>query len=219
MTDLEAANKALLLIGVQPIGSLTDNTESARTVNRLLPSVKAAVLSEYPWSFCKKFAEPIKATGTPPPGFGFIFQKPEDCLFIYGAFRVRGGDEKAKTRDFYWYAFDAFRANRNEITNEPVDFVVFGDLIATKEAEIRIKYARTELNLANWTAPVLESLCARLASDIAPKLVGGQEVSMACMQRYQAYMERAIAQETLMDETHAQERYESLPTEYLDARG
>ena len=48
MTDLEAANRALVLIGVAPIGALSDASQPARTMRRMLDGTKRVVLSEFP---------------------------------------------------------------------------------------------------------------------------------------------------------------------------
>ena len=48
MTDLEAANRALILIGVAPVGSMSDASQPARTMQRLMDGTKRVVLSEFP---------------------------------------------------------------------------------------------------------------------------------------------------------------------------
>lgn len=75
MTDLEAANRALTLLAVEPVGALSENVKAARVVSALLPHCKRVVLSEFPWPFAMRTAPPCPAAGpryggVPVPGGG-----------------------------------------------------------------------------------------------------------------------------------------------------
>ena len=82
MTDLEAANRALVLIGVAPIGALSDASQPARTMRRMLDGTKRVVLSEFPWSFAHRAASLSPTADMPPPGFLHVFVYPSDAVNI-----------------------------------------------------------------------------------------------------------------------------------------
>ena len=82
MTDLEAANRALILLAVEPVDSLSENVKAARIVSALLPHCKRVVLSEFPWPFAMRTAPLV-----PQPGAEVgVFQYPAGALNV---FRVR----------------------------------------------------------------------------------------------------------------------------------
>ena len=56
MTDLEAANRTLILLAVEPVGSLSENVKAARVVSSLLPHCKRVVLNEFPWPLAMRTA-------------------------------------------------------------------------------------------------------------------------------------------------------------------
>lgn len=95
MTDLEAANRALILLAVEPVDSLSENVKAARVVSALLPHCKRVVLSEFPWPFAMRTAVLV-----PQPGAEVgTYQYPAGALNVYritdvvnknATFRVEG---------------------------------------------------------------------------------------------------------------------------------
>lgn len=78
MTDLEAANRALTLLAVEPVGALSENVKAARVVSSLLPHCKRVVLSEFPWPFAMRTAPLVPQPG---PDAG-VFQYPTGALNV-----------------------------------------------------------------------------------------------------------------------------------------
>lgn len=78
MTDLEAANRALTLLAVEPVGALSENVKAARVVSSLLPHCKRVVLSEFPWPFAMRTAPLVPQPG---PDTG-VFQYPAGALNV-----------------------------------------------------------------------------------------------------------------------------------------
>ena len=76
MTDLEAANRALILLAVEPVASLSENVKAARVVSTLLPHCKRVVLNEFPWPFAMRTA-PLHPNGEPG-----VFRYPADALNV-----------------------------------------------------------------------------------------------------------------------------------------
>ena len=78
MTDLEAANRALILLAVEPVNSLSENVKAARVVSALLPHCKRVVLNEFPWPFAMRTASLVLHAG---PDAG-VFQYPAGALNV-----------------------------------------------------------------------------------------------------------------------------------------
>lgn len=78
MTDLEAANRTLILLAVEPVGSLSENVKAARVVSSLLPHCKRVVLNEFPWPFAMRTA-PLAPQPGPDAG---VFQYPAGALNV-----------------------------------------------------------------------------------------------------------------------------------------
>ena len=78
MTDLEAANRALILLAVEPVGSLSENVKAARVVSALLPHCKRVVLNEFPWPFAMRT---VPLAPQPGPDVG-VFQYPSGALNV-----------------------------------------------------------------------------------------------------------------------------------------
>ena len=78
MTDLEAANRALILLAVEPVNSLSENVKAARVVSTLLPHCKRVVLNEFPWPFAMRTASLVLHSG---PDAG-VFRYPAGALNV-----------------------------------------------------------------------------------------------------------------------------------------
>jgi hypothetical protein len=49
-SDIDIVNRALTMLGVDPINSLSDSTKAASTANRLFNDTRAAVFRGHPWN-------------------------------------------------------------------------------------------------------------------------------------------------------------------------
>ena len=76
MTDLEVANRALILLAVEPVSSLNEDIKAARVVSALLPHCKRVVLNEFPWPFAMQTA-PLRSGGE-----AGVFQYPAEALSV-----------------------------------------------------------------------------------------------------------------------------------------
>lgn len=172
MTELEAANRALMLLGVAPIGSLGDSTQAARCMNLLMDGTKKAVLCEFPWAFALRI-EPLTATGGSIPGCANIYAKPSGALEV---------------RRIYNDAGTAIR-----------EFRVVGGLIGTNGAASKVEYVANVSDLNTWPVPMAECLAARLASDAAMTLTGAAGLASMLMQKYMTLASHA-AQTSIAEE-------------------
>lgn len=81
-TFVSIANRALTLLGAQPITSLSDDTKEARACNRMFEQSRDQVLRGHPWNFA--MTRVALAANTTAPVFEFTnaFDWPSDCLRI-----------------------------------------------------------------------------------------------------------------------------------------
>lgn len=158
MTDLEAANRALVLIGVAPIGSLLDNTQSARVINGLLPDTKKVVLNEFPWSFALRI-EPLVPRAGSIAGYLHTFQYPANALNVQRVYDSTG-----------------FRGL--------AEFRIVEGLIAANISSGTVEYTAHVEDLFLWPRQIAECLAVRLASDAAISLSGDARLSMAMLEKY-----------------------------------
>lgn len=198
MTDLEAANKALILLGVNQIGSLNDATAAARTVSRAMASAKLAVLSEFAWSFALKMVNLARSNAPPPPGFAYSFAVPADCENVIQAYRgVVFGESHA----------------RPAAAPVKIHFVLQNGVIAANETPAALEYTYRNTNIASWSDAAAEALAARLAADCAAALAGGQQTGQVLLQRYQYLISNA------RQKSAAAENLPAPPaTHYIDSR-
>jgi hypothetical protein len=192
MTDLEVVNRALTLIGVEPIGTLSDNTKAARTMNALLPECKKVVLNEYPWSFATRIEELAAAGGTPPAGYSYLYAYPTGALNVT---RVYSGT------DFKGVA--EFRVLGNGSSN----------VIAANVAGGKVEYTADVEDVGTWPRQIAECLCTRLASDAATALTGSPQLAMTMLQKY-ASLAQGAAQTSVVEENIPPLR----ATDYVTAR-
>lgn len=173
MTDLEAANRALVLIGVAPIGSLSDASQPARTMQRLMDGTKRVVLSEFPWSFAHRMAPLSSTADTPPPGFLHVFAYPADAVNVD---RVMDG------------------------LRTLVPFQTLGNgRIAANVEQGYVEYTTWVPSLGAWRSDAVECFVTRLASDAAGTLTGSQQLAMALLDKYRVLL-RGAAQTSVVEE-------------------
>ncbi|MDR1019147.1 MAG: hypothetical protein LBL73_00180 [Synergistaceae bacterium] len=158
MTDLEACNKALLLLGVAPIGSLNDDTQNARTVSRLLAPAKSAVLSDFPWSFALSLRGLSSAPAEPPAGYSHSYAYPAGAVNLYAVY--------------------------SDNPDIKIPFLRAGQYVYTKRPAGGAILTVAETNLNAWSAGAVEALANRLASDAAMALLSDPQMSVSLLEKY-----------------------------------
>jgi len=79
-SKVQIANLALTHVGGNPITSLTDDTNEAKSVNQVYDLVRDAVLADHPWNFAVKRIVPGLDDTTPVYGFSYRFDLPTDYI-------------------------------------------------------------------------------------------------------------------------------------------
>src|SRR5690242_389598 len=79
---VKICNLALSNIGQSDsIASIDEASTAARMCKLWFDQSRDAVLQEFPWPFATKAIALAQLTGDPPPGWGFAYAYPNDCLF------------------------------------------------------------------------------------------------------------------------------------------
>ena len=140
-------NRALALVGEDPIASLTDDSEAARRCRLLYADTRDAVLRAHPWNAAT--ARTALAPLAEPPAFGFRrqFQLPFDCLRVLGV-----AERRARFR-------------------------IEGRRLLTDAGEASIVYIRRLDDPSFFDALIADAIAARLAHDLAYALAGSTGLS------------------------------------------
>jgi hypothetical protein len=178
VTDLQAANRALTLLGVEPIGALTDNGKAARTMNALLPDCKRVVLNEFPWSFATRIDPLTDAGGIPPNGYLKLFAYPTGALSVQ---RVYSDTDFKGVAEFRVLDLGGSLAIAANVEGGSVEYTL--DIQA----------------LETWPIQIAECLTTRLASDAATALAGDARLSISLLEKYAA-LARAASQTSVVEE-------------------
>lgn len=141
------ANRALDLLGADPIASLDDGSKPARLAARNFAPVRDAVLRSYPWNAASRRAVLPALAAAPAWGFARQFQLPEGpepphCLRVWA---VEGGDRQP------------FRIEGRR-------------LLTDAEAPLRLSYIARIEDPAAFDALLAEAIAARLAVYLAANL-------------------------------------------------
>jgi len=193
MTDLDAANRALVMIGVEPIGSLSDRNKAARVMSGLLPETKKAVLNEFPWDYALRI-EPLEIkTGVTIKGYSHVFKFPTDALSVQ---RVYGNDTFKGT----------------------VDYRIVGGNIGANIDSGSVEYVAWVENLNDWPRHVQECLVTRLASDAAISLTGDGNLMQALLQKYMTLASHAAEISVTEENVANMRKAEYSRPNYVEAR-
>lgn len=147
ITKTELVNKALTLVGANPVVSLDDDTNNARVVNRVYEISLKSILSECKWNFCTKRALLSILTDTLSwydTGETIVYQKPTDMIRIFGT-----NDADAKWREE-------------------------GDYIISDTTSLGVRYTYYLDTPAKYPPAFIEAFIDKLCSDIAYMIVNSQ---------------------------------------------
>ncbi len=81
-SEVDIVNDALVMLGERPIVSLNDSSDVALTMKTLYPSSRDAVLREHSWRFALWRTQLTQLSGSPPFGYKWAFQLPNDYLAL-----------------------------------------------------------------------------------------------------------------------------------------
>lgn len=164
-SQIGIANRALTILGFDPISSIDEETREARMVNAQWDEARQASLVDHPWNFAIKRADLAELAETPEFGYSLKFQLPGDCLRVIST------------------------------SNDPEQFVIEGNALLTDHTSVSIKYIADIALSGKFSAGFAEAFSRRLAFELAYALTGNRALSDQMWQLYQAQLTKAKSQD------------------------
>lgn len=162
-STVDIANYALNIIGASNISAFDENSKVARLVNQRYGGVRDAVFRSHPWNCLIRRAELGQEVDTPAFGYAYQYALPTNpfCLRVL---------------EFSNGSLSYPQDNMTNNTGGPV-FVIEGRKLLTDEGTARIKYIARVTDPQEYDSLLIESLSARLASEIAYAVTGSTSVT------------------------------------------
>lgn len=170
-TKTSICNKALALVGEQPINSVEDNsTLAARVCNQHYDLAIQTVLEGGKWPFAT-VEEPIQRISAAPftKEQKYIYKIPNNCALIVDL-KTRM-DRKSMRRKLDWdirfdkeLGYPVIVCNRDSKTSPEIDAAIYQD------EEILIEYISDTGKSGSYTAMFVRCVAAQLAADISMPL-------------------------------------------------
>lgn len=156
-------NKALILIGVDEIISIDENSTPARKAKVLWPGTRDAVMRSHPWKCCTFRATLAQATETPVWGYSYQYQLPTNpyCLRVL----------QMEALDYIW--------------------TVQGRYLLTDEGTANILYVGRVEDVPSWDALLKDAIAARLAAELAFPLAGSSSLRETMFEFYKKLLAEA----------------------------
>lgn len=160
ISKTELINKALTLVGANPIVNITDDTNNARIVSRVYEISLRSILSECKWNFVTKRALLSEVTATldwyyTQDGEQYIYARPADVIRIFGT-----NDDKACWREE-------------------------GDYIISDTHGLGVIYTYYLDNPDKYPSSFIEAFIDKLCSDIAFMILNSKETATQYLQKYE----------------------------------
>lgn len=156
-------NRALDLLGADPITSLADGNRSARLCERHFEPARDAVLRAYPWNGAMRRASLAALAEAPAWGFSRQYQLPADCLRL-------------------WQVED----------DGTIRWRIEGRRVLTDAgAPLKIQYIAQISDPTEFDALLADALSARLAADLAYALTGSSSLQEFAWRIWQSKLSEA----------------------------
>ena len=168
ISKTEICNKALTLVGANPIVSISDDTQNARILSRVYELSLKSILSEAPWVFALKrklltlSADTLEWYDT---NENYIYVKPNDLI-------------------------RAFRANDdNAIWRQHADYIV------SDTEDLGLEYVYFLDQPSKYSTSFVEAFVDKLCSDIAFMVLNSKTVAETFLEKYEGVsLAKALAE-------------------------
>lgn len=147
-SPVQIVNSALILIGAEPINSLSDTSKSAKIANRMYDLLRKEVLLSHPWNFAVARKELSATVNTPEYDYAYEYTLPSDVLRVLDTNLPIG---------------EPWEIGLNPATGDKV--------LMTDSSSIKIKYIKDLTDTTLFTPTFEQALAARMAAHFAYSLV------------------------------------------------
>ena len=174
-SEVSIANRALQMLGSDPIISLTQDNKRARTLQIAFAPVRDAELHRRNWRFAIKRDTLAALASAPDSGFAYQYQVPNDYLRL-----LSGGDLVPL-------------ADLSDYRSAPAAlYAVEGDRILTDVgAPLSIRYVARISDASKFNASFAEALAARLAWECCEAITQSDSKQQLAERRYTVAMREA----------------------------
>lgn len=166
MTDVQVANMALDILGVDRISALTDPTRFAKASASCYPVAADEVFRAYDWPFAIAYARPVASTEEILNDFSYAYTLPATCLVVLSfgdaPFIVAGG-------------------------------LIYSDEGTSTAGTPILKYI-SSIAVASWPYPFVQLVALYLAYLLAD-IVGHGEKTSLLKQRYEAALSNIVTRD------------------------
>lgn len=162
-SQVSISNQALAAVGGNLIVSFSDGTTEANLCAALWTSTVDTVLAAYPWPCAIKRASLAMLATSPAFGYSAAFQLPSDCL------RVLDTDDDRRT----W---------KRE-----------GRTLLADASAVSIRYLSNAADVQNFDAPLVATLAARMAAELAPAVAQSNSLTTSMWELYERKLKEARA--------------------------
>jgi hypothetical protein len=138
-TDVSICSNALLMLGDNPISSLSEGSAKARVASNLYPAVRDAILRAHPWNCCVARVQLAPEVATPAFDFAFQFTLPADYV---------------RTLQVGEYGAEA-------------DYRIEGSKLLCDENPLNLRYIFRNENPATWDGALVDAVTLEMAARMA----------------------------------------------------
>lgn len=179
MDKIEICNMALSRIGLSPIEALTEVSEEARRCDQFYEHDRRVVLRRFPWPWATRRVDlpQIAVDDVMPRDYVYAYRYPADCACLRKIY-VADGKYLRPLPDFISYRIVSDATGRLIYTNEP-------RVVAEYTADVKDATLMDEI--------FCEALSWKLASSIAFKLTGSEQLAQMAIGEYERIFLTAAA--------------------------
>ncbi len=162
VSNIEIANIALTLLGQDPIVDFSDETESARVMDRLFDTNRDAVLRAHPWNCATARETLVLLAAAPAFDWAYAFQLPVDpyCLKVLA---LNDDQEDGDAGD---------------------EFQIEGRTLVTNQSTASIRFIKRVTDATEYDALLYETIAVRLAWKAAITLTANRALATDMRQMY-----------------------------------
>lgn len=174
-SKIEIINKALQMLGQEPLPSADVDSVAARRAQSAFDSALEALLRSFPWPFAIKRANLERSAETPAYHWKYYYRIPADCMFLVSTSLDRHLGPYGRT----------------------TTYSLEGPYIATNADNVSITYASDAVEITRIDALAERALVHLLASDLAVPLLDNDAMRQNYAIAYQQILAEARSMKSL----------------------
>lgn len=168
LSETAICNAALIAVGAETVGAIDEASAVADVLALRYPMIRDAVLQAYKWNFAKRRASLPELSAAPAFGYAHQYLLPADCILVREV-------------------VDASQTIKWEVEDADDGPVIVTDLTAP----LLILYTTRVQDVSRFRPLFVEALAARLAADLAVKLMDNSAAAERLLTVYQDKLNEA----------------------------